>query len=75
MSDVDGCNLKSPKKVHGTSEMVRIVTRLVSVLEIIDSAGVAMVAGDGQEIIGMIINHLLRSACAVDLKSSVDTCG
>lgn len=34
-----------------------------------------MVASDGQEIIGMIINHLLRSACGVDLKSSVDTCG
>ena len=32
-----------------------------------------MVASDGQEIIGVIINHLLRSA--VDLKSSVDTCG
>lgn len=30
-----------------------------------------MVASDEQEIIGMIINHLLHSACAVDLKSSV----
>lgn len=30
-----------------------------------------MVASDGQEIIGMIINHLLRSACAVDLKTVV----
>lgn len=34
-----------------------------------------MVTSDGQEITDMIINHLLRSACAVDLKSSVDTCG
>lgn len=34
-----------------------------------------MVASDGQEVIGMIINRFLPSACAVDLKSSVDKCG
>lgn len=62
------CSLKSPKKVNGTSEMARIVARLVS-------AGAGMVASDGQDIISMIINHLLRSACTIDLKSSVDTCG